>query len=110
LGLLIAMSVDYGNHFVRNEGVGSLIVYLGHIVVDDGLRLDVKIAHHSIAMPSAHHPNDVKVNLPANHNHGAVAMKGAGDYLHGVYARLGVVHRHGAPQDVLDIIGVDGSV
>jgi hypothetical protein len=41
---------------------------------DDGLCLDVQIAHDGVAVPDAHHPDVVEIEVAAKHRHGASSV------------------------------------
>jgi hypothetical protein len=101
-------SFDDRNHLIREEGVCSMIVHIGRISVDDGLHLNVEIAHHSVAMPSSHHPNAVQVTLTTNHGQGATITEGVDTDLRDRDARLDIVYRHGTPQAGHGILCFDG--
>jgi hypothetical protein len=52
----IVVDVDDGDGFVRKEALVSFVEHTGGIIAEYGLRLNTKVTHHGVAVPSAHHP------------------------------------------------------
>jgi hypothetical protein len=61
--ILTVVDIDDGDGLVWKEAVGSFVKYTGGIMAEDGLRLDMKLTRHGIAVPSAHHPDVSEIHL-----------------------------------------------
>jgi hypothetical protein len=106
-GLCFGVSVNERDSFVGLEGICTIIEQPRCVVLDDGLGLDVQIAHHCIAVPPAHHLNVVHIDFAAHYCHGFNSAKGPRTYFRCVDPSVMVVHGHGMPQCVSDIFCLD---
>jgi hypothetical protein len=73
---IIVVDVDDGDGFVRKEVVGSFVKHTGGVIAEDGLRLDMKIRHHGVAVPPAHHLDIAEIHLAMEQCHGPACTQG----------------------------------
>jgi hypothetical protein len=95
----IIIHINDGGGFVREEGVIDVIEHFGVELANDGLRLDVEVAHHAIAVTSPHHADVHQVDASMEHFH---VSSGACRYA----GRMEVGH-HRLVQHIHYILGLD---
>jgi hypothetical protein len=100
---IIIVDVDDGDGFVRKKIVGSF-VNTGGIIAEDGLRLDMKVTHHSVAVPPAHHPDVAEIHLAMWQCHGVAGTQGLSTNLQRFDACAMDVDAHGVAQNLCDIL------
>jgi hypothetical protein len=69
--------INGGDGFVGLERIVAVVEHGVSIISDDWLCLDLKIAYHSVAVPEAHHPDVVEIEVATKHRHGASSAQGA---------------------------------
>jgi hypothetical protein len=102
--IIIVAYVDDGDGLVRKEAVGSFINHKGGIIAEDGRRLDMKITHHGVAVPSAHHPDVAEIHLAMEQRHGPACAQGSSTNLQKFNACAMDVDAHGVVQNFRDIL------
>jgi hypothetical protein len=73
---------------------------MGGKSTEDGLRLDMKVSHHGVAVSPAHHPDVAEIHLAMYECHGAAGAQGSGTNIQRFNACAMDVDAHGVAHNL----------